>query len=121
MFGNSSLEEARPPGVRPAIRDLVDLEFEKALLCVSVLPKMVMPLEEPVEGFPMAPSSYQEPPVPVLSYVDPDASSRSSPIQVAAVGPEMVVFQSYLSSPACSVYESATNTYPGTVSCCGEM
>ena len=63
----SSPEEARPPGVRPAIRELVDLELERALLCVSVLPEMVTPLEEPVEGFPTAPSSYPEPPVPVLS------------------------------------------------------
>ena len=109
LVGNSSPEEARPLGVRPAIRDIVDLEFEKALLCVSVLPKMVTPLEEPVEGFPMAPSSYPEPPVPVLSYVDPDASSRSSPIRVAAVDPEMDVFQSYLSLPACFVYEPATS------------
>ena len=52
----------------------------------------------PVEGFPTAPSSYPEPPVSVLSYVDPDASARSSPIRVAADGPEMDVFQSYLST-----------------------
>ena len=109
LFGNSSPEDSRPPGVRPAILDLVDLEFEMTLLCVSVLPKMVIPLEEPVEGFPTTPSSYPEPLVPVLSYVDPDTSSRSSPIWVAAVGPEMDVFQSYLSSPACSVYEPATS------------
>ena len=109
LFCDSSPEEARPPGVRPAIRELVDLELEKALLCVSILPEMVTPLEEPVEGFPMAPSFYPEPPVPVLSYVDPDASSRSSPIRVAADGPEMDVLQSYLSSPACSVYEPATS------------
>ena len=70
---------------------------------------MVTPLEEPVEGFPTAQSSYPERPVPVLSYVDPDASSRSFPIRVAADGPGMDVFQSYLSSPACSVYEPATS------------
>ena len=85
-------------------------ELQKALLCVSILPEMVTPLEEPVEGFPTAPSSYPEPPVPVLSYVDPDASSRSSPMRVAADVPEMDVFQSYLPSPAaCSVYEPATS------------
>ena len=95
------------------ILELVDLELERALLCISVLPEMVTPFEEPVEGFPTAPSSSPEPPpVPMLSYVDPDASSRSSPIRVAADGPEMDVFQSYLSSPACSVYEPAT--FPAT-------
>ena len=51
LSDNSSPEEACPPGVRPAIRELVDLELEKALLCVSFLPDMVTPLEEPVEGF----------------------------------------------------------------------
>ena len=78
-------------GIHPATRELVDFELEKALLCVSILPEMVTPLEEPVEGFTMAPSSYPEPPVPVLSYVDPDSSSRSSPLRVAADGPEMDV------------------------------
>ena len=109
LFRDSSPEKARPPGVRPATRELVDLELEKALLCVSIPPEMVTPLEEPVEGFPTAPSSYPETPVLVLSYVDPDASSRSSPLRVAADGPEMGVFQSFLSSPACSVYEPATS------------
>ena len=107
LSDKSSPGEARPPGVRPAIRELVD--FEKALLCVSFLPDMVTPLEEPVEGFPMAPSSYPEPPVPVLSYVDTDTSSRFSPLRVVAVGPEMDVFEPYFSSPACSVYEPATS------------
>ena len=45
----------------------------------------------------------------MLSCVDPDASSRSSPIRVAADGLEMDVFQSYLSSSACSVYVPATS------------
>ena len=49
------------------------------------------------------------PPVPVLPYIDPDASSRASPLQVAADCPELDMFQTYLSSPACSVYEPATS------------
>ena len=92
--------------IRPTPREVLDLELAKAL-CVSVLPEMVTPLEEP--GFPTALSSYPEPPVPFLPYVDPDASSRSSPLQVAANSPEMDVFPSYMTSPACSVYEPATS------------
>ena len=121
LYCDSIPEEARPPGVRPAIRELVDLELEKALLCISILPDMVTPLEEPVESFPTAQSSDPEPLVPVLSYVDPDASSRSSPIQVAADGPKMDVFQSYLSSPACSVYEPATSCRRRAPSMCCRM
>ena len=86
----------------------MDLALEKALLCVAILPKMVMPLEEPVEGLPTAPSSYPEPPVPVLPYIYPNASSRTSPLQVVADGPELDVFQK-LSSPGGSVYEPATS------------
>ena len=53
--------------------------MEKALLSVSILPPMVTPLEEPVEVFPVAPSTYPEPPVPILPYDDPGAPSRVSP------------------------------------------
>ena len=106
---DSSLEGARPPRVCSATRELVDLELEKALLSVSILPDMVTPLEEPVEGFPVAPSSYPEPLVPVLPYDDPDAPSRVSPLWVAADGPGLDVFPTYLTSPAYSVYEPATS------------
>ena len=69
--------EPRPPGVRSATREIVDLELEKALLSAAILPEMVTPLEEPVEGFLVAPSSYPEPPVPVLPSVVPDVSSNA--------------------------------------------
>ena len=97
------------PGVRPAPPDLTDLELEKALLSVSVLPVMVTPLVAPVEGFPVAPSTYPEPPVPVQPDADPGATSRVSPLWVAADGPILDVFPSYLISPACSVYELVTS------------
>ena len=39
---------------------------------MAILPEMVTPLEELVDGLPTAPSSYPEPPVPVLSYINPN-------------------------------------------------
>ena len=106
LSDNSSLEEARPPGVCPPIRELVDLELEKALLCVSFLLDMVTPVEEPVEGFPMAPSSLSL----TTGSCDTDASSRSSPIRMVSVGQEMDVFESYVFSSFISVYEPATSS-----------
>ena len=57
----------------------------------------------------MAPSTYPEPPVPVLPYDDPCAPPRVSPLRVAADGPILDVFMSYSISPACSVYETVTS------------
>ena len=111
LFRVFSSEEARSLCVCPVTRELVDLELGKALLCVSILPEMVTPLEEPVEGFPTAPSSYPEPLVPVLSYIDPDASSRSSPLRVAADGPEMDVFP----SGGCCVPATTQSGYNGPI------
>ena len=68
---------------------------------------MVTPLVEPV--FPVALSTYPEPPVPVQPDADPGATSRVSPLWVAADGPILDVFPSYLISPACSVYEPVTS------------
>ena len=97
------------PKVRPTPPDLADLELEKALLSVSVLPVMVTPLVEPVEVFPVAPSTYPEPPVPVQPDADPGAMSRVSPIRVAADGPILDVFPSYQILPACSVFGPVTS------------
>ena len=108
LLCDSSPDGVRLPGVRPTPPDLADLELEKALLSVSVLPVMVTPLVDPVEVFPVAPSTYLEPPVPVQPDTDPGATSRVSPLQVAADGPILDVFPSYLISPACSVYEPVT-------------
>ena len=36
------------PGVRPVLPDILDLELQKALLDVSVLPVMVTPIVDPV-------------------------------------------------------------------------
>ena len=76
---------------------------------MSVLPDMVTPLVEPVEVFPVAPSTYPEPHVPIQPEADPGATSRVSPLRVAANGPILDVFPSYLISPACSVYELVTS------------
>ena len=54
------------PGVRPAPPDVIDLELEKALLNVPILPVMVKAIVDPVVGLPGAPSLYPEPPLPVL-------------------------------------------------------
>ena len=70
LLHDSSPEGVRPPRACSAPQDLVDLELERALLNVSILPDMVSPLEELVEGFPVAPSTYLEPPVPVPSSND---------------------------------------------------
>ena len=99
----------RDSRVRPATLELVDLKLEKALLYLTILLERVTPLDEPVEGLLTAPSLYPEHPVPVLPYINPNASSRTSPLQVVADGPELDVFQTYLSSPAGSVYEPATS------------
>ena len=95
--------------VHPAHPDIADLELEKALLSVSVLPVMVTPIVDPVVVSPVAPSLYQEPPLPVLPDDDPGATSRISPLRVAADSPILDVFPSYLISPACSVYEPVTS------------
>ena len=76
---------------------------------MSVLPVVVTPLVEPVEAFPVAPSMHPEPPVPVLPDDDPGATSRVSPLRVAADGPILDVFPSYLISPGCSIYEPVTS------------
>ena len=109
LLNGSSPEGVRLPRVRPATPDLADLELEKALLSMSVLPVMVTPLEEPVEVFPVAPSTYPEPPVPVQPDADPGAMSRISPLRVAADRPILDVFPSYLTLPACSVYVPVTS------------
>ena len=49
MFpSDSSPEGVRLPGVSPTPPDIADLELEKALLSVSVLPVMVTPIVDPV-------------------------------------------------------------------------
>ena len=109
LFHDSSPQGVRLPVVCPAPRDIVDVELEKALLSVSILPAMVTPLEEPVEVFPVAPSTYPEPPVLVLLYDDPGAPLRVSPLRVAADQPVLDLFPSYSISPACSIYEPITS------------
>ena len=132
LLSGSSPKWIRLPRVCPAPPDLADLE----LLNVSVLPVMVTALVEPVEVFPVAPSTYPEPPVPVQPDADPGAMSRVSPLRVAANRPILDVFPSYLISPACSVCEPVTSpitwslqedadympqwisTFRGRVNCC---
>ena len=106
----SSPEGIRRLGIRPTPLDMADLELEKALLSVSVLPVMVTPIVDPVVVFPVVPSSYPEPPLPVLpNDDDPGVMSRISPLRVADDSPILDVFPSYPVSPACSIYEPATS------------
>ena len=109
IFHDSSLEGVRPPGGCSAPQGLVDLELEKALLCVSVLPAMLSPIEEPVVSVPVAPSTYPEPPIPVSLSDGLGAMSNVSPLQVAADIPLLDVFPLYSPSPACSAYEPVTS------------
>ena len=71
---------------------------------------MVTPIVDPVGIFPVAPSSYPEPPLPVLPNDDnPGATSWISPLRAATDSPILDVFPSYLISPACFVYEPVTS------------
>ena len=54
------------------------------------------PIVDPVVGFPVAPSSYQEPPLPVMPNDDPDPMSRISPLREVADSPILDVYPSYL-------------------------
>ena len=109
FVSDSSSEGVRLLGVRPAPPDVIDLKLEKALLSVSMLPVMVTPIVDPVVGFPGTPSSYPEPPLPVMPNDDPDPMSQISPLREAADSPILDVFPSYLISPTCSVYEPVTS------------
>ena len=80
IYSDSSPEGVRIPGVRPAPLDIADLELEKALLSVSILPVIVTPIVDPVVVFLVAPCSYPEPPLPVMPDDDPGAMSRISPL-----------------------------------------
>ena len=55
------------PEVRPVPRGIIDLELEKALLQVSILPMMVTPIVDPVVESSGTPALYPEPPLPVPS------------------------------------------------------
>ena len=87
LLSYSSPEGVRFPGVHPTPPDITDLELEKALLSASVLPVMVTHIVDPEVVYLVAPSSYQEPPFPVLPDDDPGAASRISPLRVAADSP----------------------------------
>ena len=106
LFSDSSPEGVCFPGVRVAI---ADLELEKTLLSMSVLPVIVTPIVDPEVVSPVAPSSYEEPPLPVLPDDDPGATSRIYSLWVAADSPILDVFPSYLISHACSIYEPVTS------------
>ena len=109
ILPDASLDGVRPPGGCSAPQDLVDLELEKALLCVSAIPAMLSPIEEPVISDSVAPSTYTEPPVPVLIYDGFGAPLHVSPLRVTADVPLLGVFPLYLPSPAYSVYEPVTS------------
>ena len=104
LIGDSSLDGVRLPEVSLAPVDLADLELEEELLSVSVLTAIVTPLVEPVEAFPVAPSAYPEPPVPVPPDAALCATLRFSPLRVAADGPILDVFP-----PSHSIYDAVTS------------
>ena len=101
------------PGVHPALPDAFDLELEKALLDVSILPVMVTPLVDPVVGLPEAPSPYPAPLLPELPDDNQDPIARISPLREVADSPSLDVFPSYLVSPAGSAYEPVTSPRDG--------
>ena len=94
----------------PALSDAIDLELEKALLGVSVLPVIVTPLVVPVVRSLEVPSSYLEPPLPGRSDATLDPVARISPLREVADSPILDVFPSYLASPAGFVYEPVTSS-----------
>ena len=89
--------------------DVLDLELQKALLDVSILPVLVTPIVDPVVGLPDAPCSYPAPPLPVLQNIDQDPIPRMSPLREVADSPIMDVFPSYIESPPGSKYEPVTS------------
>ena len=96
----SGPEEICPPGVRPALPDVLDLELQKALLDVSVLPVVVTPLVDPV---------VTRPPLPVPQSNDQDPIPWVSPFREVTNSPILDVFPSYLESPPGSEYEPMTS------------
>ena len=71
-----------------------------------MLPMMVTPIVDPVVESPGTPSSYQAPPLPVLTM---DEQSETSPLREGAGSLVLDVFPSYMTSPAGSVYGPATS------------
>ena len=76
---------------------------------MSILPIIVTPIGDPVVGLPEAPSSYPEPPLPVLPNDDQVPTQRISPLREVADSSILDVFPSYLVSPVGSVYELITS------------
>ena len=74
-----------------------------------MLPMMVTPIVDPVVESPGTPSSYQAPPLPVLTMDEQIPGSETSPLWEGAGSPVLDVFPSYMTSPAGSVYGPATS------------
>ena len=87
-------EEVVLPGARPAPPDVID--FEKALLQVSMLPMMVTPIVDPVVESPGTPSSCPAPPLPVLPTDELIPVSQTSPLRDGAGSPVLDVFLTYI-------------------------
>ena len=98
------------PVVRPAPRGVIDLELEKALFQVSILPMMMTPIVDPVMESSVTPAVYPEPPLPVLSVDDQVPVLESVDERVLVSSPlREVAFPSYLASPAGLVYGPITS------------
>ena len=81
VMSASGPEEVCLPGVRPALPDVIDLELQKALLDVSVLPVMVTPIVDSVVTRPDAPCAYPATPLPVLQSNHQDPIPQMSPFR----------------------------------------
>ena len=108
LVSDSSPEGIRLPGACPTPPDIADLELEKALLSVSILPVMVTPIVDPVFFF-----RWLRLHIRSLLFL----FCRTMTIQVlhrrflhsGRQPTALYVFPSYLISPACSVYEPVTS------------
>ena len=92
----SGPEEVCLPVLRPALPDVLDLELQKALFDVSVLPVMITPIVDPVVTRPDAPCSYLAPPLPVPQSNDQDPIQRMSPFREVADSPILDAFPAWL-------------------------
>ena len=90
--------------VYPAAEGGVDLELVKALLDVSVIPLMIMPVVDPVVDSVGSPVAYPEPPLPVVLVDVPVPVAASSPWPGVADSPVWECSPSFQASPVGSGY-----------------
>ena len=99
-------EEVVLPGFVLRLRTSLILSWRRPF---SILPMMVTPIVDPVVESPGTPPSYPAPPLPVRTKDEQIPVSETTPLREVAGSPVLDVFQSYMSSPAGSVYGLATS------------